>query len=173
MLGSAMLVMVVLLGVAIAWGVDRLVRPLSELAADIGRLRPDRAGERIEHRRCCQRRTRGDRRRAQRLPASQRAFVERERAFIDSASHELRTPIAVIAGAAELALAQPDVPPAARNQLARIQPHRARSRTPDLAAAGAGQGSGAAGDVSDRVALDQLLPEIVDDHRHSDPRTKV
>jgi signal transduction histidine kinase len=32
------------------------------------------------------------------------AFVERERAFVNMASHELRTPIAVISGAAEVAL---------------------------------------------------------------------
>src|SRR3546814_3398145 len=47
-------------------------------------------------------------------------FVERERAFIDSSSHELRTPVAVIAGASELALDQPGTPDAVRNQLSRI-----------------------------------------------------
>jgi signal transduction histidine kinase len=47
-------------------------------------------------------------------------FVERERAFISTASHELRTPIAVITGAAELALEQPGLPPRARQQLLRV-----------------------------------------------------
>src|SRR5690606_30020987 len=45
---AAMLVMVMLLGLAIGWGVDRLTRPLRAFAQRIGRLRPDRAGQRIE-----------------------------------------------------------------------------------------------------------------------------
>ena len=93
-------------------------------------------------------------------------FVEREHAFIATSSHELRTPIAVIAGAAELALAHPDMPAVTRNQVLRI--HRtARNveqlislllvlvKDPSLLSA-----------ASERVALDQLLPGIIEDHRH-------
>ena len=112
--------LILLLGLSVVWSVNRLVRPLSSMAQQIGHLRPDQAGQRVD------------------IPASASTelvviadalngyldrnehFVERERAFIDSTSHELRTPIAVIAGAAELALAKPELSESARNQLARI-----------------------------------------------------
>ncbi|MGH8079071.1 MAG: sensor histidine kinase [Lysobacter sp.] len=155
-----------LLGVVIVWGVHRLLRPLSNMAEHIGNLQPDRAGQRIDVPDAASSELvviadavndyvqRNDR------------FVERERAFIDSASHELRTPIAVIAGASEIALDQNELPAATRVQLDRI--HRTArdveqlislllvlAKDPKRLTAN-----------SDRFALDQLLPEIVEDHRH-------
>lgn len=163
--GSA-LTMILLLGIAIAWSVNRLVRPLSAVAQDIAALQPDQPGQRIE------------------VPDSASSelvviadavndylkrndrFVERERTFIDSASHELRTPVAVIAGASEIALEQADVPPATRGQLARIQrTARDVEQLISLLLVLAKDPARLAR-TSDRVALDQLLPEIVDDHRH-------
>jgi signal transduction histidine kinase len=164
-IGSAV-TMVVLLGIAIAWSVNRLVRPLSNVAQDIARLQPDQPGQRIV------------------VPESASAelvviadalndylqrndrFVERERTFIDSASHELRTPIAVIAGASEIALQQPDVPAGTRGQLNRIQrTARDVEQLISLLLVLAKDPARLAR-VSDHVELDQLLPEIVDDHRH-------
>lgn len=164
-LGSAAL-MVALLGVAIAWGVGHLVRPLSDMALRIGSLQPDRAGERI-----------GVSKSASAelvviadalndyLQRNER-FVQRERAFIDSASHELRTPIAVIAGATELALGSADIPASVRNQLSRIQ-HTAHGveQLITLLLVLAKEPARLAG-ISERVALDELLPAIVEDHRH-------
>src|SRR5690606_37745934 len=87
-------------------------------------------------------------------------FVERERAFIDTVSHELRTPVAVMAGAAELALDQPQVAAPVAHQLQRIR-QEARNverlislllvlaRSPERLDA-----------MSDDVALDELLPDI-------------
>lgn len=102
-------------------GMHRLVRPLVRLAGDIGRLRPDRPYQRLQ----------ADTRGSTELEvvadafngflARNEAFVEREQGFVGSVSHELRTPVAVIAGASELALAQPGLPPVAREQIARIQ----------------------------------------------------
>ena len=94
------------------------------------------------------------------------SFVEREHAFIASSSHELRTPIAVIAGAAELALEQADVPAAARNQVARI--HRTARKVEQLISLllTLAKDPARLADSSDRVALDQLLPDIIEDHRH-------
>ncbi len=164
-IGSA-ITLIVLLGLAIAWSVNRLVRPLSNMANDIGRLQPDQPGQRIQVTRSASAELvviadalndylqRNDR------------FVERERVFIDTASHELRTPIAVISGASEIALHHGGVPAATRGQLLRIQ-RTARdveqlislllvlARDPARLARN-----------SDRVALDQLLPEIVEDHRY-------
>jgi signal transduction histidine kinase len=164
-LGSAILV-IALLAIAIAWGVGRLVRPLSDLALRIGALRPDRAGQRIEV----------DEAASSELLVIADAlndylrrnerFVQRERAFVDSASHELRTPIAVIAGAAELALGQPELPPAARTHLSRIQrTARDVEQLITLLLVLAKDPARLAG-VSERVALEELLPAIVEDHRH-------
>lgn len=163
--GSA-ITLIVLLGLAVAWSVNRLVLPLSAMARQIGSLRPDRSGQRID------------------VPAAastelvviaeslngyleqNEKFVKRERAFIDSTSHELRTPIAVIAGAAELALARPDAPESVRAPLARI--HRTARDVEQLISlllVLAKDPERLAG-TSDRFALDELLPEIVEDHRH-------
>ena len=85
-------------------GVGWLVEPLSSLAQAITSLAPNRAGERST--------IAGSAPREAEVIAValndylQRIdeFVVRERAFVNMASHELRTPIAVISGAAEIAL---------------------------------------------------------------------
>ncbi len=149
-----------------SFGMERMVRPLSLLAQHIAALRPGVQGQRIEV----------DPRGSSELHTIADAlndyldrneqFVERERVFISTASHELRTPIAVMTGAAELALEQPGLPERARQQMQRVL-RTAQSveqlielllvlaRDPARLAARA-----------ERIALDQLLPEIVDDHRH-------
>jgi signal transduction histidine kinase len=164
-LGSAV-TLIALLGLAIAWSVNRLVKPLRDMAQSIAALRPDQSGQRIH------------------TPPSASSelvviadslndylqrndrFVERERVFIDSASHELRTPVAVISGAAENALQQPQLPEAARGQLMRIQrTARDVEQLISLLLVLAKDPARLARS-SDHVALDQLIPEIVEDHRH-------
>ena len=165
-LAASALLVVALLGIGIAWGVDRLVRPLSEVARRISELRPDKDGERVG------------------VPIDASAelvviaesvngyldrherFIERERAFVDSASHELRTPIAVIGGATELALSQPDVPDAVRGHLSRIR--RTASDVEQLVSLllVLAKDPARLAAISDRVRLDQLLPDVVEDHRH-------
>jgi signal transduction histidine kinase len=154
-----------LLAVLMAFGLRRLLQPLSQLAQRIGELRPERGGERV--------------------PVAPDAtaeitviadafngylqrneqFVRRERTFIDSASHELRTPISVIVGASELALEQDGVPAAARNQMERV--NRAARDVEQLVSLllVLAKDPSRLSAASDRFALDQLLPEIVDDHR--------
>jgi signal transduction histidine kinase len=98
----AVLVLVLVLGVLVAWSVGRLVAR-SVAWRRTWALSPDRGGQRI---------------RVQEPASAELAviaealngylernarFVERTR-FVDMASHELRTPIAVIGGAADLAL---------------------------------------------------------------------
>lgn len=163
--GSA-ITMIVLLGIAIGWSVDRLVRPLRDMAQSILRLRPDQPGQRLD------------------VPASASSelvviadalndylqrndrFVERERVFIDSASHELRTPVAVIGGASEIALQQPGLPDAARGHLIRIQRTAREVEQLITLLLVLAKDPARLARISDRVALDQLLPEIVNDHLH-------
>ena len=153
-------------GLLIAWGLGRLVKPLADLARDIAALRPDRGGQRVAV----------GRRASSELVvisdavndylARNERFVERERAFIDSSSHELRTPVAVIAGASELALGQPGTPDAVRNQLSRIlRTARGVEQLLSLLLVLAKDPQRLA-QVSDHFRLDQLVPEIVDDHLH-------
>ena len=118
-IGSAV-VMIGLIGLFVAWGVGRMTLPLSRMAEGIHRLQPDRSAQRVELPRGATTELaiigealndylhRNDR------------FVERERAFIGMASHELRTPIAVIAGASEIAL-QDSALGASRKQVQRIR----------------------------------------------------
>ena len=158
--------MLVLIGLVIGWGVSRLVRPLSTLATRIAGLQPDRSGQRIVVPDAATSELvviadslndyleRNDR------------FVERERAFSDTTSHELRTPIAIIAGASQIALDQDDLVGAARAQLLRIN-HTARdverliglllllARDPARLAM-----------ISEPVSLAPLLMKIVESHQH-------
>lgn len=163
---GAALAMTLLLGLAVTLSVNHLVRPLKALLGQIGALRPDQAGQAVKLPRTASSdlvaiadALNGYLRRNDR-------FVERERAFIDSASHELRTPIAVISGAAEIALAQPDITPDVHQRLERIQ--RTASHVEQLISLllVLAKEPAQLGKASDRIALDQLLPDIVDDHRH-------
>ncbi|MBU8974826.1 MULTISPECIES: HAMP domain-containing sensor histidine kinase [unclassified Lysobacter] len=163
--GSAV-TLIALLGIAIAWSVNRLVRPLRDMAQAIAALRPDQSGQRIHASPSASSELvviadalndylqRNDR------------FVERERVFIDSASHELRTPVAVIGGAAENALQQPHLPDAVRGQLMRIQ--RTTREVEQLVSLllVLAKDPARLARSNDRVELDQLIPEIVEDHRH-------
>lgn len=158
------LTMVALISLAVFWGANRLVRPLSRLSERIQALKPDQPGQRIE------------------IPVAATTeltviagsindylqrndrFVERERDFIDTASHELRTPISVIAGASDIALAQPAIPPAVRGQLTRIG-HTARDveRLIAMLLVLAKDPSRLAR-TTDHISLDRQIGEIVAQH---------
>ncbi len=161
--GVVMIIVTVLMA---SFGVSRLVSPLRSLARHIHDLRPGIPGQRVEV----------DPRGSSELYVIAAAlndylqrneqFVERERVFISTASHELRTPIAVITGAAELALEQPGVPDRARQQMERV--HRSAQGVEQLIQlllVLAREPARLAG-LKERIALDQLLPEIIEDHRH-------
>lgn len=163
--GSALTLMLVL-ALSVAWGVNRLVFPLSRMARDIGGLQPDQPGQRIRIE---------DSASSELFVISEALneyllrndrFVERERVFIDSASHELRTPIAVIAGASSIALDDQSLSKKARHQLQRI--HRTAKSVEQLIALllVLAKDPNRLARASDLIRLDELLPEIVDDHRH-------
>ncbi|MFT4249514.1 MAG: HAMP domain-containing sensor histidine kinase [Pseudomonas sp.] len=148
------------------YGMARLVRPLEDLARRIGALRPERLEQRIEV----------DPHGSSELFVIGDAvndyldrtehFVERERNFIDSTSHELRTPIAVIRGASELALEQPGATPAVRQQLQRIRQTAESVEQLVTLLLVLAKDPSRLEKSSDYVRLDELLPDILDDHRH-------
>jgi signal transduction histidine kinase len=154
------------LGAGMGWVLRRLVRPLADMAGDIGRLRPDRIGQRIEPDPDASSEMVVIANALNDYLARNERFVERERKFIATSSHELRTPVAVISGAAEIALDGESVPAATRHQLERIQ-RTARgveqlialllvlARDPARLSA-----------ISGTFRLDAMLPDLVDDHRH-------
>lgn len=158
--------LVLAIGVLSAFGLRRVLRPLWRMADDIEKLTPDRCGQRIVV----------DENASAELEVIAGAindylvrheqFVERERVFIDSASHELRTPIAVITGATELALAQPDLTSLSREQISRA--HRTARDVEQLISLllVLAKEPGQLSKHNDRVPLDDLVAGIVNDHLH-------
>lgn len=163
--GSAIL-LVTSMGAFLAFGVGRAIAPLTRLAARITSLRPDQRGKRIEVE------ARASREVAVIADAfngylqRNEHFVERERTFINSASHELRTPIAVLTGAAELALQEAGDPAAVRHQLQRIQRMAQDMEQLVTLLLALAKDPSRLDQASEPVALETLLPGIVEDHRH-------
>lgn len=160
------LALILFIGLLAAWGIRRFLRPLSTMAEDIERLDPNRAGQRIAVHDEGSSELQVIAGALNDYLARNERFVERERMFIDTTSHELRTPIAVIAGATELALAQPGLPPTARNQVERA--HRTARDVEQLVSLllVLAKEPGRLAKASDRVALDEVIPAIVDNHRY-------
>lgn len=164
MLLSGVVVIVVLGGMTYL-GAQWLVKPLTSLSASIRSLRPVARDQQIAL-------EDGDPEEIVVIAAALNEYlrntdryVERERSFLNMASHELRTPIAVIAGAAEVAIEQTD-PEQVRFHLSRILSTSRNmqdllalllvlARDPNRLQAAAAP-----------VDLSQLVPLIVADHAH-------
>lgn len=161
--GIAMAIVTLLM----AWlGVARLVRPLSVLAEDIAALNPEARGQRLAV----------DRRGSAELDViagalndylqRNEAFVERERVFVRMASHELRTPVAVINGAAELGLEQQGLPGRARQQLQRVRSAATGMEQLIQMLLVLARDPARLASQAESLAIDQLLPRIVADHQY-------
>lgn len=92
-------------------------------------------------------------------------LVERDKAFNADVSHELRTPLAVISGATELLLGQPDLPAKSRQRLLRIA--RAARQSTDITTAllhlvRAERGSG--GEASNQD-VGEVVEQLVENYR--------
>jgi signal transduction histidine kinase len=158
--------LVAVLGVLLAFGLRRVLRPLVALASDITALAPDRTGQTVRPAEGASVEVHIVARGLNDFLRRQEAFVEREREFNEIASHELRTPIAVIAGAGELTLEQPGLPPVARRQVERIL-QTARGMEGLLAVLlTLAKDPERLDHGCEPVALHELLPEIIEDHGH-------
>ncbi|MET0893727.1 MAG: histidine kinase dimerization/phospho-acceptor domain-containing protein, partial [Pseudoxanthomonas sp.] len=102
-------VVILILCLVVMWRLGLIIQPLATLAGQVGQLKPETPNQQV---------TVGPAGSAEMVVIAEafndylqrnQNFVAREQAFIASSSHELRTPIAVIAGAAELVLEQADV----------------------------------------------------------------
>lgn len=146
------------------WISGRLLRPLSNFTAEIDQLRPTMRGKRIAFDATANDEIAAIGHAVNGLLNRIDGLVARERTFITTASHELRTPIAAIIGAAEVAARQADLSEAARRPLQRI--HRASrdidqlihvllvlTKSPERIMESAGI-----------FALEEVVNEVVDDH---------
>ena len=115
-----------------AWSSRRVMKPVTDLAARLDTLseesKPERLSEHFADDEVGQ------------LAAALDSYadrlhhlVERDREFNADVSHELRSPLTVIAGATELLLAQPDLEPKVRTRLLRIA--RAARQSADITTA--------------------------------------
>lgn len=91
-------------------------------------------------------------------------FIERERSLLDQASHEFRTPIAVIAGAVDV-LKLYDLPRAAQRPLERIA-STTENLTEIMAALLFLSREAEAGKPVETTRLDSLTALLVEDHEH-------
>jgi signal transduction histidine kinase len=92
------------------------------------------------------------------------SFVLREQEFVNTASHELRTPIAIIAGAVDVLNATPGLPTSTNRPLARIN-HAARGMLDTITALLflAKECTTVVG--GEILHLDALLQQAIEDHR--------
>lgn len=112
-------VLLVLIGSVIAWLHANLVRPVRDLAARMQAIDPGAVGTRLPttyRREEIQVIARASNVHLERVER----FIERERSLLAQASHEFRTPIAVIAGAVDV-LKQLALPESCRPALGRIE----------------------------------------------------
>ena len=163
---SLTLTAVLALLLALSWGVNHLVRPLRRLRDDVAKLEPTDLGQRLLIDRYPVSDVSEVAERFNRFLETNQSLMERERRFIETSSHELRTPVAAITGAAELALAQSGLPAAAERHLDRIQQCAigmeqlitlllTLARSPERVA-----------ELAERVSLEQLIPSVIEDHRY-------
>ena len=90
-------------------------------------------------------------------------FIERERSLLDQASHEFRTPIAVISGAVDV-LKQASLPAAAMPALGRIE-HAAHDLSETMVAL-LYLARETTVEAMDVTVLHELLPRLMCDHQH-------
>jgi len=150
---------------ATIFGARRLVRPLSSLARAIAGLSPDRNGQRVQLEPHAPQEARVIAEGLNSYLMRIDDFVERERKFIRMASHELRTPIAVVVSTAEVALDPLATRHSTETQLRRIlaTAHEMQDLVTLLLALA--RDPARLQSMMEPVDLAELLPTVIEDHR--------
>ncbi|WP_368563271.1 ATP-binding protein [Pseudoxanthomonas sp. UTMC 1351] len=157
-------VLVIFIGGVIVWLHANLVRPVRDLADRMQAIVPGTAGARLP--------TTYRREEIQVIAQASNAhlerveqFIQRERSLLDQASHEFRTPIAVIAGAVDV-LKQFSLPDASKPVLGRIE-HAVHDLSETMVALlYLSRETSPEADPVDVTVLHDLLPRLVADHEH-------
>lgn len=155
---------IALVGTFIVWLHANLVRPVRDLAERMQGIDPGDVGARLP--------TRYMREELQVIAQASNAhlervqqFVERERSLLDQASHEFRTPIAVISGAVDLLTRMP-IPPAVRPALDRIGHAVGDLSETMVALLFLAREPDPDSEPVDVTLLHEFLPGLIADHQH-------
>ncbi|NYI19906.1 signal transduction histidine kinase [Xanthomonas arboricola] len=159
-----LLVVVLMVSGMMLWLHLNLVRPVRDLAEHMQRLDPREPGTRLP--------TAYAREEIHIIAQASNAhlarveqFIERERSLLDQASHEFRTPIAVIAGAVDV-LKQIQLPATSKPALARIE-HAVEGLSETMVALlYLAREPDQANESAEVTVLHELLPRLLDDHLH-------
>lgn len=92
-------------------------------------------------------------------------LVERDKAFNADVSHELRTPLAVISGATELLLSQPDLAPRTRERLLRIARAARQSADTTTALLHLVRAERGTSGTSSNQEVGQIVEQLVENYR--------
>ncbi|EGH94501.1 MULTISPECIES: sensor histidine kinase [Pseudomonas syringae group] len=163
-IGATFLVMNLMLIIAvIAWLYVRLHRPVQALALGMKQLDPERLSQRLPmhyEQEELKDIAWGINAHLERVEQ----FMARERALLDQASHEFRTPIAVISGALDV-LARQTLPACAAPPIQRMRA-TVDNLTEIMVALLYLSREPVASSPDDPVELDRLLPGLIKDHQH-------
>lgn len=161
--GWMLFVLALVVGV-ISWLHANLVRPIRDLADRMQAMDPATVGARLpttyrrEEIEVIARASNAHLERVER-------FVERERSLLDQASHEFRTPIAVISGAVDV-LRQLSLPDTAKPALNRIG-HAVEDLSETMVALlYLAREASTTDETVDVTVLHELLPRLIHDHEH-------
>lgn len=157
-------VLVVLIGGVIAWLHTNLVKPVRDLAAQMQTIDPRDTGARLP--------TSYKREEIRIIAQASNThlervsqFIERERSLLDQASHEFRTPIAVISGAVDI-LKQLPLPDASKPALMRIENAVTDLSETMVALLYLAREADTDTEPAEVTVLHELLPRLLQDHEH-------
>jgi signal transduction histidine kinase len=158
------IVFIALIATVIGWLHINLVRPVRELAARMQAVDPAIKGQRLpttyaqEEIHIIARASNAHLERVEK-------FIERERSLLDQASHEFRTPIAVISGAVDI-LRMQELPTTARPALERIRGTVESLSEIMVALLYLARETSSTSGPQEVTAIHMLLPKLVADHEY-------